>query len=116
MSSQLVGAWEGGREGWRFITVFTETHYCWLGNAQDRNPFQGDQPSETEEIEAYRTMFASGGTYTVSDSTIAFNEEYDRIPRDPHVQHSFRCEFTIEGDKLTLITPSGNAFIVQKTS
>jgi hypothetical protein len=94
--------------------VFTETHFCLFGVAQDRNPFEGDQPTEAEAAEAYRTMFGGGGTYTVSGSTLILNEEYDRIPGP---QHPIRFEeFNMAGDKLTFISPYGNAYILRRVS
>ena len=103
MSSLLVGAWELCEEnpdGMRYIFVFTDKHYANIFEFKNRiKGFKGEQPTETEEAEAYRTIRAGGGTYQVSGSTLTLNAEYDRRP-DGH--RSVSLEFAVEGDKLKL--------------
>ena len=110
MNSVLVGAWEICEEnpqGWRGILVFTEKHHAHVFEDQDRFcGFKGEQPTEAEEAEAYRTMRAGGGTWTISGNILTLNEEFSRIPmQDLHV--SF--QFDVKGDKLTLVIGGENA-------
>ena len=81
MAYSLVGAWELVDDpDWRELQIFTEAHYCILEVRKDRKSFKGDQPSEAEQAEAYRSMGAGGGTYTLSGSTLALSENLNRDP------------------------------------
>ena len=106
MSSLLVGAWElceENSDGVRYLFVFTDKHYANVFEFKNRiTGFRGEQPTEAEEAEAYRTFRAGGGTYQISGSTLTLNAEYDRRP-DGH--RPLDLEFAVEGDKLMLKSP-----------
>ncbi len=98
MSSPLIGAWEIVSEVYQGFVVFSEKHYGDAFVYKNRKRFQGSQPTEAEEAEAYRSMMAASGTYTISGSVVTRNEEFSRLPHgspDPY-------EFSIEGDQLTM--------------
>ena len=99
MTSPLIGAWQGGPEGYQGQIVFSEAHYTGLFITDGRELFQSENPSETEEAAAYRALAAGAGTYELSGSTLTLNAEYDRIPR---TQSPSSYKATIEGDSLTV--------------
>ena len=74
MASPLIGAWKPvdisqGDALW----VFSESHYCGLFNAKGRKRVPDENPSEAEEAEAYRSMRARAGTYTLSGSNLTLD-------------------------------------------
>lgn len=102
MGSPLVRAWERveeGPNGMRSIIVFSEGHFAVVAELNERmKSFIGEQPTQAEEAEAYRTMGAGAGPYTISGNTVTLTEVLDREP----VGHlTFTCEFAIQGDTLT---------------
>lgn len=100
MNSPLVGAWELLSENLNGLMIFTDTHECHLFNYPSRSPFATPgEPTDAEALEAFRTMGAGAGTYSIIGSTVTMNEEYDRIPGNPF---KWVCEFSIEDDVLTL--------------
>lgn len=115
VSSPLVGAWEGGPEGYRGMLVFTEIHYAAIFERTDRlRGFKGERPTQAEEAEAYRTLGGGGGTYTISGNVLTRNEELDRLPTG---HKPVSTEFAIEGDTLTLRNPrTGRTSVYKKVS
>jgi hypothetical protein len=113
MNSPLVGVWELTTETLNGLMIFTETHECHLFNRPNRQPFaKPGEPTDAEEAAAFRTMYAGAGTYSIAGSTITMNEEYDRIPDNPH---KWILEFSIEGEVLTLQTTwNGNTYKLKK--
>ena len=97
MASPLVGAWAIESDFLQGYVVFSESHYGDAFVYKDRKLFEGSQPTESEEAEAWRSMRAASGTYTISGSLLTRNEEFSRQPHgtpDPY-------EFSIDGDLLT---------------
>ncbi len=81
MASPLLGAWELVDDpDWLELEIFTETHYCNLQVRKDRKGFEGEEPSVSEQAEAYRGMGAGAGTYTLSGSTLTRSEDLNRNP------------------------------------
>lgn len=92
--------WELTAETFNGLMIFTETHECHLFNRPNRQPFANPgEPTDAEAAEAFRTMGAGAGTYSIAGSTVTMNEEYDRIPGNPY---KWIFEFSIEGEVLTL--------------
>ena len=98
MSSPLVGAWEIVSDVYQGIVVFSENHYGDAFVYKNRSRFQGSEPTEAEEAEAYRTMLAASGTYTISASVVTRNEEFSRLPHGTLDDY----EFSVEGDQMTM--------------
>ena len=89
MANSLVGAWELVNDpDWRELEIYTETHYCNLQLRKDRKRFEGDEPSEAEQAQAYRSMGSGAGTYALSGSTLTRSEELNRNPNGS----SITCE------------------------
>ena len=103
MSSPLVGAWEVQTDLYRGFMVYTESHFSHTLVEKNRKRFQGGEPTETEEAEAYRTMRAGSGTYTISGSVVTLDQQ---APRNPNGSTEV-IEFNIEGDQLTLEVVEG---------
>ena len=100
MNSPLVGVWELRSEKLSGLMIFTDTHECHLFNGPHRSPFATPgEPTDAEALDAFWTMRAGAGTYSITGSTVTMNEEYDRIPGNPY---KFVCEFSIKDDVLTL--------------
>lgn len=100
MNSALTGVWELRSEKLNGLMIFTETHVCHLFNSPNRSPFATPgEPTDAEAIEAFQTMRAGAGTYSVTGSTVTIDQKYDRIPGNPF---EFVCEISIEDDVLTL--------------
>ena len=70
---------------------------------KNRKRFQRSEPTEAEEAEAYRTMRAGSGTYTISGSVLTLHQQ---APRHPNGGAEV-VEFSIEGDELTLKVVEG---------
>ena len=101
MGSPLVGAWEAESDTSEGFLILTETHCSMTFNPKNRKRFQGSEPTEEEAAEAYRTLGASAGTYTVSGSTAILREIVCRVPN--HVGGDLKIEFAIEGDRMTAV-------------
>ena len=113
MSSSLVGAWEIVSDDYQGFVVFSDKHYGDAFVFKNRKRFQGSQPTEAEEAEAYRSMLAASGTYTVSGSMVTRNEEFSRLPHGTPDEY----EFSIEGDQLTMkMGESGRVWHFRKVS
>ena len=101
MASPLVGAWEGSGGRFRGMMIFTETHASGHFVAENRQPFQGDQPTEAEAAEAYRTLLGATGPYTLSGSTLTLERRYSRTPHQvPNVTAEY--EVSIDGEQLSM--------------
>ncbi len=101
MSSPLIGAWEIESDTLQGLTVFTESHYSHTLMQKNRKPFQNEaEPTEAEEAEAYRTLAAGSGSYTVSGSVFTINEEANRNPNG--VGRPESSDFQIDVDKLIM--------------
>lgn len=106
MASPLLGAWQLVSDSHEGMMIYTQTHYCNVTVRKGRKQIS-DQPTESEEAEAYRTIGASAGTYVIKGSVATRREEIDRIPQD-HVDDA-DFEFTIAGHVLTwqYVAPDG---------
>ena len=96
MASPLAGAWEIISDVYQGYVVFSENHYGDALAMTNRKLPQGDMPTEAE---AWRSMMAVSGTYTISGSVVNWNEDFSRLPcgsPDPY-------EFSIDGDYVTMI-------------
>ena len=101
MASPLVGAWELESDTHQGFWVSTESHYCHTFMQKGRKPFINEaEPTEAEQAEAYRTLIAGSGTYTVSGSTFTINEETNRNPSG--IGRGAIADFAIDGDKLII--------------
>ncbi len=81
MAYTLVGAWELVDDpDWRSLEIFTSTHYSNVEVGKDRKRFECDEPSEAEQAEAYRSVHAGAGTYTLSGATLSRSEDLNRNP------------------------------------
>ena len=105
------GVWEGGPEGYRGQFIFTDTHYCGLFTAIDRDPIQADSPSVEQEAEAFRSLMAGAGTYSVEGSTMTLSTDHDRIPRPKYTSH---WDMDLEGKTLRLTSPSGRVWTLRR--
>ena len=101
MTSPLIGAWETTSEPYQGLMIYTEKHYCHGIMSKNRKPFADEaNPTDAEEAEAYRTITAGSGTYSISGSTLTINEEMNRNPSG--VGRPARFEFEIDGDMGTM--------------
>ena len=113
MSSPLVGAWEIVSDVYQGFVVYSENHYGDAFTAKNRKLFQGSEPTESEEAEAYRSMMAASGTYTISGPVVTRNEEFSRLPHGSPQPF----EFSIDGDQMTMKhVESGRAWHFRKVT
>ena len=116
MSSPLIGAWEITSEPYQGLMVYTDKHYSHAIMNKNRKPFADEaSPTEAEEAEAYRTMAAGSGTYSISGSTLTINEEMNRNPSG--ISRPGRWEIKIDGDTGTMKgISSGLTFTIRRVS
>ncbi len=105
------GVWEGGPEGYRGQFIFTDTHYCGLFTTIDRDHIQADGLSVEEEAEAFRSLMAGAGTYSVEGSKLTLSTDYDRIPRPKYTSN---WDMDLEGETLMLTSPSGRVWTLRR--
>jgi hypothetical protein len=98
--SSIAGAWELISDAEQALLVATETHASVIFVAKGRRRFQGEEPSQAEEAEAYRTMLAQAGPYFIAGSVITHQRQYTRNPNATGTDELF--EFSIESDVLKL--------------
>ena len=102
MASPLVGAWELESDTHQGLFICTETHYCNAFMEKNRNTFKDEiSPTDAEAAEAYRTLAAGAGTYSVSGSIATLSEDTNRNPNG--IGRPASLEFTVEGDRMTTI-------------
>ena len=99
MASPLVGAWELISDSEEGIAVFTDTHYSFIFQDKNRKRYPEDSSNDAAELEAYRTHQSQGGTYKVSDSSLAFGREFCRHPG--RSGRTLDAEITFQGDMFT---------------
>ena len=99
MTSPLIGAWKlisDTKEGTAF---YTERQYSVVVMGKNRIRFKGDEPTQDEMADAYRTFWASSGTYEISNQAVNIFKEI--ICRNPNEigREAYR-EFTVENAKM----------------
>ena len=105
MSSPVLGTWAIESDKLEGLWIFSETHYCGFIVDKDRKRFQTDQPSLADKSEAFDSLKAGAGTYSISGSTLTNYAEYDRVPGSGI--HTW--EFVRNGDNLSMhsVRPDG---------
>ena len=108
MSSPLVGVWELVSDSRDGLHLFTESHYTMVQMTKNRKRYQGNEPTQAEEAEAFRTFSGRGGRYEVSGSTVTFHRTIVRNPQAIDTERKYR--FTIEGNRMNWvgIEPDGS--------
>lgn len=107
MSSPVAGAWESVSDTRQGLWVFTETHYSFVSMPKGRQRIEGREPTSDEMVEAYRTVNALTGSYTVSGSTLTLHRTANL--RSEVTGLDVVAEFTVEGDRLRLRSVSGTS-------
>ena len=100
MSSPLAGAWELVSDTHHGIAVFTDTYFSATWITRDRSRFAGDEPTEAEAAEAYRTLNTAAGTYEISGDMITFHRIVNRNPS--YTGQDVQWQFRRDGDELTM--------------
>jgi hypothetical protein len=120
MSSPLVGAWEIESDTLEGLTFFTEKHYSIVFALKGRQRAESSEPTPEEAMEAYRSVNATTGTYTVSGSTLTHQRTANL--RAQFIGKELVSEFSIEGDKMNVRvirgagSADGSEFIFRKVS
>ena len=79
--------------------MVTETHYAAVATMKDREQFQGDQPTDSEAADAFRSIrLTHAGAYTVSGSTITATSMVSPSPGLNDTSRDFG--FRLDGDDL----------------
>ncbi|MFQ6028634.1 MAG: hypothetical protein ACE5Q6_14200 [Dehalococcoidia bacterium] len=107
MSSPLVGAWEFVSDTHQGVWVFTETHYSAVMMRKDRQRIEGRELTPSEVLEAYQSVNALSGSYTVSGSRMKLERTANL--RADLIGVDMEAEFTIEGDRMTVRSISGTS-------
>jgi hypothetical protein len=106
-SPSMLGTWEYLLDDQEGLSIFTETHIFWILVDKERKPFQGDQPTEAEKVQAYTESFADACTYTFTGpSRVAVHRLYSTHPH----YTDFTFEYEIEGDlcRYWVLDPDGS--------
>jgi hypothetical protein len=109
MSTTIAGVWELVDEHYEGLLVATETHASAILMRKGRQLFSGPEPTEAEEAEAYRTLVAQAGPYTIEGSILTHHRRYARYPNS--VGTDEQLWFQINGDRMTMhsIRPNGTS-------
>lgn len=100
---QLEGVWEqvtatfDGEptpETWRQMKIITATHFAFVSE-EERGVTDLRTPADS--LQAFRTMFSGGGTYTLKGNAYSEHLEYFRDPAYLGMSISFTCR--TEGDR-----------------
>ncbi len=101
---RIQGAWElvsGTADGeayparWRQLKIITETHFAFVRESEDRGV--KELKTAADSLQAFRTMFSGGGTYTLQGTTYTENLEYFADPTYLGMSLPFTCR--TEGDR-----------------
>lgn len=100
------GSWESRGTPHRSQYIFTRDHYSYLyvrGSAP-RKTFAGDpnNPDAAEKVEAYDSIVAATGVYTLAGDTLALTALIHKNPNEM-LGESLRYTIELEGDTLTMI-------------
>ena len=116
MTNPLVGVWELVSDTHEGLFIVAETHAVHLLTEKNRELFSNEnEPTEAEELAAFRSMLAGAGTYSVSGNVFAFTNSVSRTPNHGDDKKTFSFEFTIEGDTVTYKdTSDGHTFVFRK--
>jgi len=99
----LRGVWQlvSGKYGdyttpatWRQIKIITKGHFAFVGEG-DRGV--KDMKSAADSLQAFRTMFSGGGTYTLNGNSYKETVEYFADPAGVGLSIEFTCR--TEGDR-----------------
>lgn len=104
MSSPLAGAWEFVSDTHQGVWVFTETHYSVVMMRKNRQRIEHEL-TPNEALEAYQSVNALAGTYTVSGSRMTLKRTANL--RAELLGGDLEAEFTIDGDRMTVRSISG---------
>jgi hypothetical protein len=107
MSSPLAGAWEIVSDTHQGFLVCTETHYSLVIMRKNRQRIGGRELTPTEALEAYQSVNALSGTYTVSGSRLTLNRTANL--RADVLGGAVEAEFAIDGDRITIRSISGTS-------
>ena len=80
----------------RQMKVITKTHFAFVREESNRGVKEMTSPADS--LQAFRTMFAGGGTYTLQGMTYTENFEYFADPAYVGRSVSFTCR--TEGNRL----------------
>lgn len=103
-------AWSTSDGGWEVRVppylsqhIFTERHYSYMyiPGAGPRKLFAGDpnRPTDAEKVEAYNSLVAASGTYSVSGQTLTLSP---LIHKNPNEMTGKRLTYSMERDGNTL--------------
>jgi len=99
------------------LTVFTDGHWAALRVAGDGTRAElPEDPTDEQLLEAWRPFRASGGTYSVSGSTLSTTTTIAKSPNAMGNENS--STFTLDGDKLVRVfrnDENGNTWTVTYT-
>jgi hypothetical protein len=107
MSAPLAGAWELVSDTHQGVWVFTETHYSAVVMRKNRQRIGGRELTPTEALEAYQSVNALSGTYTVSGSRMTLKRSANL--RADVLGVDLEAECTMDGDRMTVRSISGTS-------
>jgi hypothetical protein len=104
LASRAPGAeWEVRTTPYLSQYIFTERHYSYMyvPGAGPRKLFAGDpnKPSDAEKAEAYNSLVAATGTYSLSGQTLTLNV---LVHKNPNEMAGKPLTYTVEVDGNTL--------------
>ncbi|MBB6095827.1 hypothetical protein HNQ60_004718 [Povalibacter uvarum] len=106
-ASRIPGAqWESRGAPYLSQYIFTEKHYSYLyvPGPNPRKRFAGDpnKPTDAEKVEAYNSLVAATGTYSLSGQTLTLRA---LVHKNPNEMGEVRLTYTVDldGDTLQLV-------------
>lgn len=85
------------------IDIFTKQHYMYMGvRGEKPRPNLPQNPTDAQEIQAFRPFDGEGGTYEVEGSTITYHRIVAKNPNDMNSQESYTQDFRFEGEALII--------------
>src|SRR6184192_484246 len=107
----LRGVWQlvSGKYGdyttpatWRQIKIITKGHFAFVGEG-DRGV--KDMKSAADSLQAFRTMFSGGGTYTLNGNSYKETVEYFADPAGVGLSIEFTCRTRATGSFRPAVSP-----------
>ena len=100
-STRLQGAWESSLDNVHILYLFTENHFCFIGEEEGRTPVEAGQPGDAEALALFRSMRAGGGPCRILEQEgsrliCEAKTEHARIPRAP--ANTLTFEVVFDGD------------------
>ncbi len=104
--SSIVGVWELISDTHDGLMIDTGKYHIFLISEKNRSPYaNANEPTEAEELAAFRSAFAGAGIFSLSGTTATYQAKLGTRPNG--LGQTYTGEFIVDGDRLVENLPSG---------